>query len=99
MVVACPDSYDHATGKRIASGKAPCDLGRHACRRQDDGMRPLITTATLAASIDAPSAERPTLLDTRFRLMGPPGADAYREVHLPGAVFVDMDTELAGEPG
>ncbi|WP_158882574.1 sulfurtransferase [Amycolatopsis anabasis] len=62
-------------------------------------MRPLITTAELAALLDRPAAERPTLLDVRFRLGGPPGIDSYREGHLPGAVFTDIDTELAGEPG
>lgn len=39
------------------------------------------------------------LLDVRWRLAGPPGIDAYRRGHLPGAVFVDLDSDLAGPPG
>lgn len=44
-------------------------------------------------------AARPVLLDVRWRLGGPPGREDYDRGHLPGAVFVDLDTELAGEPG
>ncbi|MFW6774351.1 sulfurtransferase [Nocardioides sp. CPCC 205120] len=36
------------------------------------------------------------LLDVRWALGGPPGRDAYLAGHLPGAVFVDLDAELAG---
>jgi thiosulfate/3-mercaptopyruvate sulfurtransferase len=39
----------------------------------------------------------PALLDVRWRLGGPPGVDGYRQGHLPGAVFADLD--LAGPPG
>ena len=41
----------------------------------------------------------PVLLDVRWRLGGPPGIDAYRAGHLPGAVFVDLETDLAAAPG
>jgi thiosulfate/3-mercaptopyruvate sulfurtransferase len=41
----------------------------------------------------------PVLLDVRWRLGGPPGIEAYQDSHLPGAVFVDLDTCLAGPPG
>ncbi|HEX7996470.1 MAG TPA: rhodanese-like domain-containing protein, partial [Streptosporangiaceae bacterium] len=41
----------------------------------------------------------PVLLDVRWRLGGPPGIDAYREGHLPGAVYIDLDTDLAGPAG
>ena len=41
----------------------------------------------------------PSLLDVRWRLGGPPGLDSYRAGHLPGAIFVDLDTDLAAEPG
>jgi thiosulfate/3-mercaptopyruvate sulfurtransferase len=40
----------------------------------------------------------PVLLDVRWRLGGPPGLDRYREGHLPGARFVDLDRDLAGPP-
>jgi thiosulfate/3-mercaptopyruvate sulfurtransferase len=39
-----------------------------------------------------------TLLDVRWDLSGPRRAD-YLEGHIPGAVFVDLDTALAGPPG
>jgi thiosulfate/3-mercaptopyruvate sulfurtransferase len=39
------------------------------------------------------------VLDIRWHLAGPPGAEAYRRAHLPGAVFIDLDRELAGPPG
>ena len=38
------------------------------------------------------------LLDVRFRPDGPDGRDAYRDGHIPGAVYVDLPTELAREP-
>src|SRR5271166_1501309 len=58
---------------------------------------PLISAAELADVLagDAP----PTLIDVRWRLGGPPGIERYRAGHLPGAVYVDLDAELAGPPG
>ncbi|KAA1395336.1 sulfurtransferase [Aeromicrobium ginsengisoli] len=46
------------------------------------------------------STGRIVLLDVRWKLGGPPGRDDYLAGHLPGAVFVGLDTELAahGEP-
>jgi thiosulfate/3-mercaptopyruvate sulfurtransferase len=38
---------------------------------------------------------RPHLLDVRWKLGGPPGREEYRAGHLPGAVYVDLDEELA----
>ncbi|GIF77351.1 sulfurtransferase [Asanoa siamensis] len=40
-----------------------------------------------------------SVLDARWRLGGRPGREDYAEGHIPGAVFVDLDTELAGAPG
>ncbi|MDA0632442.1 sulfurtransferase [Nonomuraea sp. MCN248] len=54
---------------------------------------PLITPSALAALGEI------TLLDVRWRLGGPSGLDLYREGHLPGAVFCDLDAALAGPPG
>ncbi|MBG6058859.1 thiosulfate/3-mercaptopyruvate sulfurtransferase [Cryobacterium sp. MP_M5] len=36
------------------------------------------------------------VLDVRWQLGGPPGLAEYRSGHIPGAVYVDLDTELAG---
>jgi len=40
-----------------------------------------------------------TLLDVRWRLGGPPGRELYQAGHVPGAVFVDLDRDLAAPPG
>ena len=60
------------------------------------GMRPIIDRAHLAQLLDR---EEFALLDVRWSLGEPGGHDAYLEGHLPGAVYVDLDTELAGAPG
>lgn len=57
----------------------------------------LVEPDRLAAELD--HADPPTLLDVRWRLTGPPGRADYAAGHLPGAVFVDLDTELCGRPG
>ena len=41
------------------------------------------------------AAPAPALLDVRWALGDPHGHDHYREGHIPGAVYVDLDTELA----
>jgi thiosulfate/3-mercaptopyruvate sulfurtransferase len=53
----------------------------------------LISVGELADALQ--SAEPPVLLDVRWALGGPPGREAFVEGHIPGAVFVDLDTELA----
>ena len=40
--------------------------------------------------------DAPVLLDVRWALGDPHGAEHYRAGHIPGAVYVDLDTELAG---
>lgn len=59
-------------------------------------MSILITPAELAAVLAGP--DRPVLLDVRWSLAEPDGRPAYREGHLPGAVYVDLDHELAAPP-
>lgn len=41
------------------------------------------------------AAPRTIVLDVRWHLLKPNGRDAYSEGHVPGAVYVDLDTELA----
>ncbi|OMH36620.1 sulfurtransferase [Tersicoccus sp. Bi-70] len=64
--------------------------------RPDD----LISATELAAGLAAPppGGGRVVLLDVRWKLGDPHGADHYRDGHLPGAVYVDLDRELSGEP-
>ncbi|GAA2818085.1 sulfurtransferase [Kitasatospora paracochleata] len=58
---------------------------------------PLISAADLAAALD--SDRPPVLLDIRWQLGGPPGAEEYAAGHLPGAHYIDLDRELAAPPG
>lgn len=55
-------------------------------------MQPLIDATTLAAELD--SARPPIVLDVRWRLVGPSGHEAYLDGHIPGAVYVDLESEL-----
>lgn len=43
--------------------------------------------------------EPPVLLDVRWRMGGPPGREDYARGHLPDAVYLDLDDDLAAEPG
>jgi len=59
---------------------------------------PLLSAPALAAEIAADPAL--VVLDVRYWLREPArGAIAYAEGHLPGARFVDLDADLASEPG
>jgi thiosulfate/3-mercaptopyruvate sulfurtransferase len=40
-----------------------------------------------------------TVLDVRYRMGGPPGAEEYAAGHIPHAAYVDLDTALASAPG
>jgi len=79
--------------------------GRRGRRRELTGWvidnslvtTPLLSCADLAARLDGSAP--PVLLDVRFRLGGPPGRQDYLAGHLPGAVFADVDTDLAAPPG
>ena len=45
------------------------------------------------------SGRPPVVLDVRWALGDPHGRDHYAEGHVPGAVYVDLDSELAAPPG
>ena len=64
-----------------------------------DGL--LISARALAAELTPVTgpAQAPVVLDARWRLAGPPGIDSYQQGHLPGAVFADLDRDLASPPG
>jgi len=59
---------------------------------------PLVGVPELAAEI-AGGAASPVVLDVRHRLGGPPSLPDYLAAHIPGAVFVDLDADLADPPG
>ncbi|WP_405978215.1 sulfurtransferase [Streptomyces sp. NBC_00158] len=59
-------------------------------------------TAILSASElrgELAGSRPPALMDVRWQLGGPDQRPAYEAGHLPGAVYVDLDLELAGPPG
>jgi thiosulfate/3-mercaptopyruvate sulfurtransferase len=58
---------------------------------------PLVGAEALAAELDG--AAPPLLLDVRWRLGAGSLRDDYLAGHLPGAVWVDLDTDLAAPPG
>ncbi|MFF5900025.1 sulfurtransferase [Streptomyces argenteolus] len=60
-------------------------------------MNPIITASEYLSESAGPRP--PVLLDVRWQLGGPHGRADYEAGHLPGAVFVDLDAELAGPPG
>ncbi|NEA68883.1 sulfurtransferase [Streptomyces sp. SID12488] len=56
-------------------------------------------TTTVSELRDALASENPPLvLDARWALGDPYGRDHYADAHIPGAVYVDLDTELAAPP-
>lgn len=60
-------------------------------------MHAVITPGELAGLLTGP--QPPTVADVRWSLIGPAGRADYQAGHLPGAVFFDVDTDLAGPPG
>jgi thiosulfate/3-mercaptopyruvate sulfurtransferase len=66
-------------------------------RPQANGAGPVIGTGELARLLHA--ASPPAVLDVRWRLGGPPGVNSYLDGHLPGAMFIDLDSDLSGKPG
>ncbi|MFI1825968.1 sulfurtransferase [Streptomyces sp. NPDC020412] len=60
-------------------------------------MKPIVSAAGLASALAGPRP--PVVLDVRYQLGGPHGRPDYDAGHVPGAVFVDLDAELAGPPG
>jgi thiosulfate/3-mercaptopyruvate sulfurtransferase len=58
---------------------------------------PIVTAAWLRAALERPDVR---VVDCRYRL-GEPGAgeQLWREGHIPGAAFLDVDRDLAAPPG
>ncbi|HET9655721.1 MAG TPA: rhodanese-like domain-containing protein, partial [Kineosporiaceae bacterium] len=57
-----------------------------------------VTLAAADLSALLACGEPVTLLDVRWALGDPHGRDHFRDGHLPGAVFVDLDAELSAPP-
>ncbi|MFD6288237.1 sulfurtransferase [Streptomyces sp. NPDC060205] len=60
-------------------------------------MNAIISASRLASDLTGPNP--PVVLDIRWQLGGPNLRQAYEEAHIPGAAYVDLDTELAGPAG
>lgn len=58
---------------------------------------PLIGPSQLQSLLDSDAP--PVVLDVRWNLLGPPGPEQFAAGHVPGAVYVDLDTDLADPPG
>jgi thiosulfate/3-mercaptopyruvate sulfurtransferase len=58
---------------------------------------PLVTADALRVLLEG--AEPVTVLDVRYRMGGPPGRPEFERGHVPGAAYVDLDTDLAAPPG
>jgi thiosulfate/3-mercaptopyruvate sulfurtransferase len=57
----------------------------------------LISPAELAELLG--SDRPPVVADVRWTLGGPPGRPDFEASHIPGAVWVDLETQLSGPPG
>ncbi|MFF6998367.1 sulfurtransferase [Streptomyces sp. NPDC008313] len=60
-------------------------------------MNAIISAAELTSALDG--SDPPVLLDVRYQMGSPNLRPEYEKAHLPGAVFVDLEAELAGPPG
>lgn len=64
-----------------------------------DDLAARLASQRADASGAAPGASpRLVVLDVRWSLAEPDGRPAFREAHVPGSVFVDLETELAAPP-
>ncbi|MDQ1732254.1 MAG: thiosulfate/3-mercaptopyruvate sulfurtransferase [Pseudonocardiales bacterium] len=62
-----------------------------------DGTTALVGVASLAQQLG--STRPPVLLDVRWVVGAPALVEDYLAAHIPGAQFVDLDTDLADPPG
>lgn len=60
-------------------------------------MDTIISAQELAADLHQGAA--PVILDVRYERGGPSGREAYEAGHIAGAVYVDLEADLAGPPG
>ncbi|WP_103382031.1 rhodanese-like domain-containing protein [Pseudonocardia dioxanivorans] len=78
-------------------GTTAGSLGDDDLRATFPRLDVLVDAAALAAELAGPRP--PVLLDVRWALGDPHGREHHRDGHLPGAVYVDLDTELAAPVG
>jgi thiosulfate/3-mercaptopyruvate sulfurtransferase len=83
--------------RAVTDGTPAGSLGDDDLRAVLPGLDVLVDADALAAELAGPRP--PVLLDVRWALGDPHGPDQHRDGHLPGAVYVDLDTELAAPLG
>ncbi|WP_116109834.1 MULTISPECIES: rhodanese-like domain-containing protein [Amycolatopsis] len=93
-----PAPLNAAMQRRLALAAARGESPGSADPSEIDLPRPpvLISADELQRQLD--SSAPPVLLDVRWALGDPNGHRHYLDGHLPGAVYVDLDTELATPP-
>jgi len=98
--------------RAVAVGAAPGSLDDTDLAATLPGLTAPSATTPAAAGVARPAvlisveelhrrvaeADPPVLLDVRWALGDPHGEQHYRKGHLPGAVYVDLETELAAPP-
>jgi thiosulfate/3-mercaptopyruvate sulfurtransferase len=82
--------------RAVQEGTAPGSLPPEDLAQVLASATVLVDAAALPAELAGTA--RPALLDVRWALGDPDGEKHYLDGHLPGAVYVDLDTELAA-PG
>jgi thiosulfate/3-mercaptopyruvate sulfurtransferase len=61
-------------------------------------MGVMSNTALMSADELRERLTRVIVLDVRYRMGGPPGRDEHAAGHVPGAAYVDLETELSERP-
>ena len=85
--------------RAVREGTPPGSLDDADLLRVLPDLAVLVDVDGLAAEISGDAgANPPVLLDVRWALGDPHGREHHREGHIPGAVYVDLDTELAAHP-
>ena len=95
-----PTPYNAAVQARIAraarEGTVPGSLGDDDLASTFGGLgRPAVLIGAAALDDELASDRPPAVLDVRWALGDPDGRKHYESAHIPGAVYVDLDTELA----
>jgi thiosulfate/3-mercaptopyruvate sulfurtransferase len=93
----CNEGVQRIMDRAARAGVAPGALGADAIRPLLPRRGLLVSVAELQAELAGPKP--PVLLDVRWVVGDPLGRAHYEAGHLPGAVFVDLDAELAAPPG
>lgn len=78
-----------------ADGTPAGSLGDADLAATVPGLHPPVLVGAKELADELASEQPPLLLDVRWALGDPDGRAHYQEAHIPGARYVDLDTELA----